>query len=62
MPNEDPLIPLERFRADVEAHPVTMRRWVHRGDLPATKLGGAWYVRRSDWEAFIERGMKVVAS
>ena len=52
----DPLLPLERFMGKVDAHPTTLQRWVKTGKLRGYKLGGKWYVRMSDWEAFVDAG------
>lgn len=51
----DPLIPLNRFTEQVEVHPVTLIRWVKRDGLPATKIGGQWFVRQSEFDQFINR-------
>lgn len=34
----------------------TVRRWCRSGELPATRIGHAWIVRRSDLEEFLKGG------
>ena len=33
---------------------VTVRRWLHAGDLPAVKAGRAFRVRRQDFERWLD--------
>ena len=35
----------------------TVRRWIWSGKLPAQKLGNQLFIKRSDWEIFLD-GMK----
>lgn len=35
----------------VGVHPVTLRRLIHKGEIPATRIGRQWRVRLSDLEA-----------
>lgn len=39
----------------------TVRLWIGRGLLRASKLGGEWRLRREDVEAFIASGQKQAA-
>jgi len=32
----------------------TVRRWIWSGKLPARKLGNQLFIKRSDWEIFLE--------
>lgn len=41
--------------------PKTVRRWIARGDLPATRLGRDWRVARSDLKAFAAARSNTVA-
>src|SRR3712207_6551667 len=40
----------DRFGVDVR----TVIVWCHKGNLPATRIGGSWRVRRSALELFLE--------
>ena len=37
----------------VRAHPKTIRRWIAKGDLPATCIGRDWRIARVDLNAFM---------
>jgi excisionase family DNA binding protein len=50
----DPLITLEEIHPDINVGMETLRRWAQAGDIPARKIGHRWFIRRSEWEAFLD--------
>lgn len=48
----DTWLALPEVAAALEAHWQTVQRLVSRGDLPAEKVGGRWFVSRDTVEAF----------
>lgn len=45
------LRPIEIAEA-IGVSPITVRRWMHEGDLPYTRFGKAMRVKRTDFEAY----------
>lgn len=39
------------FTADSAPAELTVRRWLHNGDVPGRKIGGNWYVDEAGWLA-----------
>lgn len=59
----EPLIPLSDMRNGGKSMQTltglssqTLRNLVRRGELPALKIGGRWYIKRTDMETYIENG------
>jgi excisionase family DNA binding protein len=50
----DPLITLEEINPDINVPVSTLRTWAKEGDIPARKIGQRWFIRRSEWEAFLD--------
>ena len=55
-PNEtsDPL-KVEEVAAELQVSPQTVRNWIKGGELPASRAGHAWRVRRQDLDEMISR-------
>jgi len=45
---------VEEIAAELKVTPKTVRDWLQRGEFPATKLGRAYRVRRSDLTAWLQ--------
>ena len=39
--------------AKYKVHPETLRRWIKRGLLPATRIGNAWVLEESDLDRLL---------
>jgi excisionase family DNA binding protein len=51
------LLSVEQVSKELSVHPVTVRHWINRGLLPASKAGRRkWMVRRQALQDFLERG------
>src|SRR5690606_12533850 len=46
----------------LEMHPRTIRRYIRDNQLPATKVGGEWRIRREDAEMFIGSKLEHIKS
>lgn len=57
-PSEDPFVTVAELSAELRVVPVTVRRWITAGDLPAVRAGKQYLVRRSDVDAFLLRSAK----
>ena len=51
----DEFLTVAEIAALVKVNPMTVRNWIARGELPAHRLGRRVRVRRSDFDAFLER-------
>ena len=38
----------KEFDPDGAPSPITVRRWCNKGEIPARKIGGQWYIERND--------------
>lgn len=55
----DEFLTVMEIAETLKLNPQTVRNWIIRGDLPAVRVGARRVrVRRSDWEAFLERSGK----
>ncbi len=36
----------------LSVHPETVKRWIWSGQILATKLGNAWFIKRTDLEKY----------
>ena len=49
-PHDDPWMTVAEFAQEMRARPVTVRSWIAKGQLKATRAGQRkWLVRRSSW-------------
>jgi putative resolvase len=59
MPTRNPareLLSVAEFAAELNVHPVTVRRWIARGDIPAVRLpGGTLRLDRRDLDLAARR-------
>lgn len=58
MPDDLDLLSVRQIAEHLSVAQITVRRWIDAGKLPSVRLGRAVRVRRTDLEAFIERGRK----
>lgn len=56
---QDANLTIPEVAALVRRSEKTVRRAISRGELVAYMVGGRWLIRRSDVEAWIERGRNV---
>ena len=49
------LVPAKQAANEIGVPYTSLRQRVFNGELPVVKLGRAWYFKRADLEAFIER-------
>jgi excisionase family DNA binding protein len=56
-PADDPWMTVAEFAAEMRARPVTVRSWIAKGQLRATRAGQRkWLVRRSELTRMLEQG------
>lgn len=56
MPDEDPWLTLAEIAEELRVNPATVRQWVSKGQLVASRAGlRKWIVRRSDLDAMLRR-------
>ena len=61
-PHDDPWMTIAEFAAEMRVRPVTVRSWVAKGQLKATRAGQRkWLVRRSELARMLEQGDRVTA-
>lgn len=53
MPDDATYLSVKEIAALLRVHPKTVRRWIAAGTLPATQMGRAWRIKRSDLKACI---------
>ena len=56
------LVPAKQAAAELGLPYTTLRDRVFHGDLPVVKMGRAWYFKRTDLDAFIERNTEHMAT
>ncbi|HUQ91203.1 MAG TPA: helix-turn-helix domain-containing protein [Bryobacteraceae bacterium] len=54
----DRFLRLKQVAILLDCHPVTVRRWIHRGDLLAFKHGQTIRIKLSDLHAFLQKGLR----
>lgn len=52
---EERIYTLQQVAEMLEFHPNTIRRWIAKGDLVASELGGQFRIRKSDLDALMDR-------
>jgi len=52
---EERIYTLQQVADLLEFHPNTIRRWILRGDLVASGLGGQYRIRQSDLDDLMKR-------
>jgi excisionase family DNA binding protein len=57
VPDPEQLLTVADIAAHIGAHEQTVRLWIKRGELPASKFGTriGYRIKRSDYEAFLAR-------
>jgi excisionase family DNA binding protein len=55
------LLPAKQAAAEIGLPYTSLRERVFKGELPVVKLGRAWYFKRTDLDAFIERHTEQMA-
>lgn len=56
----DKLLTPKQVAALLQLHPVTVRRFINEGRLPAVRLGGKWLrIRQSDVRSFVDAQPRV---
>ena len=54
---DDPWMTIAEFAAEMRVRPVTVRSWIAKGQLRATRAGQRkWLVRRSELTRMLEQG------
>ena len=51
MPDDATYLSVKEIADLLRVHPKTVRRWIEAGTLPATQMGRAWRIKRSDLKA-----------
>jgi len=51
---EEPLLKVDKAAVIVDVAPLTVRRWIDSGLLPAYRIGGVVRIRPADLRAYIE--------
>ena len=60
---DDPWLTIAEFAAEMRARPVTVRSWIAKGQLRATRAGQRkWLVRRSELTRMLEQGDEASAA
>ncbi len=54
---DDQLLTVADIAGHIGAHEQTVRGWIHRGELRASKFGTriGWRIRRADYDEFLRR-------
>lgn len=52
---EERIYTLQQVAEMLEFHPNTIRRWIAKGDLVASELGGQFRIRKSDLDDLMKR-------
>ena len=54
---DDQLLTVADIAGHIGAHEQTVRGWIHRGELKASKFGTriGWRIRRADYDDFLRR-------
>ena len=52
---ETPIMTVEELAAYLQLHPLTVRRLVRCGEIPAFKVGRQWRAKRALLDAWLER-------
>ncbi len=61
-PHDDPWLTVAEFAQEMRVRPVTVRSWIAKGQLKATRAGQRkWLVRRSEVARMLEQGDGVTA-
>ncbi|MHB8694989.1 MAG: helix-turn-helix domain-containing protein [Solirubrobacteraceae bacterium] len=61
-PHDDPWMTIAEFAEEMRVRPVTVRSWIAKGQLKATRAGQRkWLVRRSELTRMLEQGDGVTA-
>jgi excisionase family DNA binding protein len=61
-PHDDPWMTVAEFAQEMRVRPVTVRSWIAKGQLKATRAGQRkWLVRRSELARILEQGDGVAA-
>ncbi|MEO8968851.1 MAG: helix-turn-helix domain-containing protein [Solirubrobacteraceae bacterium] len=61
-PHDDPWLTVAEFAQEMRVRPVTVRSWIAKGQLKATRAGQRkWLVRRSELARMLEQGEGVMA-
>jgi excisionase family DNA binding protein len=61
-PHDDPWMTVAEFAEEMRVRPVTVRSWIAKGQLKATRAGQRkWLVRRSELARILEQGEGVTA-
>src|SRR5450755_237854 len=61
-PHDDPWMTVAEFAQEMRVRPVTVRSWIAKGQLKATRAGQRkWLVRRSELARILEQGEGVTA-
>jgi excisionase family DNA binding protein len=61
-PHDDPWMTVAEFAQEMRVRPVTVRSWIAKGQLKATRAGQRkWLVRRSELARILEQGEGVAA-
>jgi excisionase family DNA binding protein len=61
-PNDDPWMTVAEFAQEMRVRPVTVRSWIAKGQLKATRAGQRkWLVRRSELARMLEQAEGVTA-
>ena len=53
---EEELLTVADVAERLKLNQQTVRNWIDRGDLPATRVGRRVRIRRADFEEIVERG------
>jgi excisionase family DNA binding protein len=61
-PHDDPWMTIAEFAEEMRVRPVTVRSWIAKGQLKATRAGQRkWLVRRSELTRMLEQGDGAIA-
>lgn len=57
MSAQDPMLTVDDVAGHLGAHPQTVREWIRRGELKASKHGSriGYRIKQSDYDAFLAR-------
>ena len=62
-PHDDPWLTVAEFAQEMRVRPVTVRSWIAKGQLKATRAGQRkWLVRRSELARMLEQDDGVAAA